>query len=135
MIVFMKETILLFQITDKQTRLKVEMALFPLRVRIRYIEQEELNQPLGALAKIKEIPPKDGLYSGEPLPDSMIVFCGFDDKKLNQALLSLRKCGAGPFPYKAILTPTNQHWTPTECFLELKREHEYMRAKQEFKKE
>ncbi len=124
----MKETILLFHVPDKDIRLKMEMALFPLRVRLRYIQQEDYNQPLGVMAKVKDIEPAEGTYDGEPLPDTMIVFCGFNDQKLNQALTALRRCGVGPFPYKAILTPTNQHWTPLECFAELKREHEYMSA-------
>ena len=46
----------------------------------------------------------------------MIVFAFFEDSRLNQALAALRKSGAGPLPYKAILTPTNQNWTPAECF-------------------
>ncbi|WP_373466466.1 DUF3783 domain-containing protein, partial [Acinetobacter soli] len=35
----------------------------------------------------------------------MIVFCGLSSQKLDQALLALKKSKAGPFPYKAILTP------------------------------
>ena len=37
----MKETILLFNIPDKNKRLKLEMALFPLHVKIRYVKVEE----------------------------------------------------------------------------------------------
>ena len=29
-------------------------------------------------------------------------------------------------PYKAIMTPTNQHCKPEECFIEIKKEHEQM---------
>lgn len=122
----MKETILLFHVPDKTVRLKIEMALFPLHVRLRYISQEDYNQPLGFLAKADGIEPAEGHYEGEALPDTMIVFCGLNDQKLNQALLALRKSGAGPFPYKAVLTETNSHWTPLACFQELKEEHAYM---------
>ena len=57
---------------------------------------------------------------------TMIVFAFFDDNRLNQALAALKKSGAGPLPYKAVLTPTNQFWTAHECLAELKREHEAM---------
>ena len=94
----MRESILLFHISDKEVKKKVERALLPLRVRIRHIALKDYSQPLGVLA-------------GLP------------------ALLALKKSGAGPFPYKAILTPTNQHWLAKDCLAELKREHEYMTAR------
>ena len=47
----MKETILLFNLADKQTRRKVELALFPLKLRLRYIPKDQYNQPLGALCR------------------------------------------------------------------------------------
>lgn len=122
----MKETILLFHIPDKQTLLKIEMALFPLRVRMKHVKQEDYHQPLGVLAGIKDAVPAEGTYRGGELPDTMIVFAFFEDKRLDQALAALRKSGAGPLPYKAILTPTNQFWTAHECFEEIRQEHEAM---------
>ena len=47
-------------------------------------------------------------------------------EELDQALAALRRCGAGPFPYKAILTPTNCEWNALTCFNEVKKEHEQM---------
>lgn len=124
----MKETILLFHVPDKEQRLKIEKALFPLRVRLRYVKPEDYNQPLGTLAGIKELPPAEGTYAGPDLPDTMFVFAFFSDSRLNQVLAALRKCGAGPFPYKAILTPTNQFWTAPDCFQEIRQEHETMNS-------
>ncbi|CUX20271.1 DUF3783 domain-containing protein [Clostridium sp. C105KSO13] len=120
----MKETILLFHIPEKEKRLKIEMALFPLHVRLKYIMQEDYHQPLGVLAGIKDAVPAEGSYTGEDLPDTMIVFAFFSDSRLNQALAALRKSGVGPLSYKAVLTPTNQLWTAPECFAELRQEHE-----------
>ena len=122
----MKETILLFNPPEKDRLLKLEMALFPLRVRLKKVAPSEYNQPLGVLAGIKEMTPAEGTYDGPELPDTMLVFCFLDDSRLNQALAALRKCGAGPFPYKAILTLTNSGWTAPDCFAEIKREHEAM---------
>lgn len=122
----MKETILLFNIPDKDSLLKLEMALFPLHVRLKKVKTEEYHQPLGVLAGIKDAVPLEGSYTGDNLPDTMIVFAFFEDNRLNQALSALKKCPAGPFPYKAVLTPTNQFWTAHECFNEIKQEHEAM---------
>ena len=122
----MKETILLFNPPEKDRLLKLEMALFPLRVRLKKVAPSEYNQPLGVLAGIKEMTPAEGTYDGPELPDTMLVFCFLDDSRLNQALAALRKSGAGSFPYKAILTPTNSEWTAPDCFAEIKREHEAM---------
>ena len=122
----MKETILLFNPPEKDRLLKLEMALFPLRVRLKKVAPSEYNQPLGVLAGIKEMTPAEGTYDGPELSDTMLVFCFLDDSRLNQALAALRKSGAGSFPYKAILTPTNSEWTAPDCFAEIKREHETM---------
>ena len=120
----MKETILLFHVPDKDTLLKIEMALFPLHVRLRRIAKEDYNQPLGSLAGLKEIKRLEDPYVGEELPNTFFVFAFFTDARLNQALAALRKSGAGPFPYKAILTPTNQNWNVLQCFQEIRSEHE-----------
>lgn len=120
----MKETILLFNAPDKEKLLKIEMALFPLRLRLKRIQKEDYNQPLGFLAGMKDIAPAEGTFSGDELPGTMFVFCFLSDSRLNRALAALRRCGAGPFPYKAILTPTNSTWTAPDCFAELKKEHE-----------
>ena len=122
----MKETILLFNPPQRDRLLKIEMALFPLHVRLKRVLISDYNQPLGVLAGIKDMQPADGSYTGPELPDTMFVFCFFDDNRLNQALAALRKSGAGPFPYKAILTPTNSSWTAADCFSEIKKEHEAM---------
>ncbi len=120
----MKETILLFNPPEKDRLLKIEMALFPLHIRLRRVESPEYNQPLGVLAGVREIAPAEGTYDGPELPDTMFVFCFLSENRLNQALAALRKCGAGPFPYKAVLTPTNSTWTAPDCFTEIRREHE-----------
>ena len=93
------------------------------------ITLKDYSQPLGVLAGLPDMTPSEEIYDGEELSDTMIVFCGLSNQKLDQALLALKKSGAGPFPYKAILTPTNQHWLAKDCLAELKREHEYMTAR------
>lgn len=120
----MKETILLFNPPEKEKLLKIEMALFPLHVRLKKVATDQYNQPLGILAGIKDMIPAEGTYEGEELPDTLFVFCFLEGDRLDQALAALRRCSAGPFPYKAVLTPTNSQWTAPDCFEEIRREHE-----------
>ena len=122
----MKETILLFNPPEKERLLKIEAALFPLHIRLKRVARPDYNQPLGVLAGLKDIAPAEGSYEGEELPGTMFVFCFLDDRRLNQALAALRRSGAGPFPYKAVLTPTNSLWTAPDCFEEIRKEHEAM---------
>lgn len=124
----MKETILLFNPPDKKELLKLEMALFPLHIRLKHVQLSEYNQPLGVLAGLKDIESSPDIYEGTELPDTLFVFCFLNDSRLDQVLAAIRKSGTGPFPYKAILTPTNSKWTAPDCFQEIKKEHEAMHS-------
>ena len=87
----MRESILLFHISDKEVKKKVERALLPLRVRIRHIALKDYSQPLGVLAGLPDMTPSEEIYDGEELSDAMLVFCGLSNQKLDQALLALKK--------------------------------------------
>ena len=57
----MKETILLFNITDRNTKLKLERILLPLKLRIRRIPVSQYGQTLAALCGLEEpadLPPR-----------------------------------------------------------------------------
>ena len=116
----MKETILLFNITDRNTKLKLERILLPLKLRIRRIPVSQYGQTLAALCGLEEpvaLPSESAITPS--FSDPMMIFAGLSEMTLNRAQ-QIR------IPYKAILTPTNQHWTPEECFIEIKKEHEQM---------
>ena len=112
----MKETILLFNPPEKEKLLKIEMALFPLHVRLKKVRTEQYCQPLGVLAGIKDMAPAEGTYEGGELPDTLFVFCFMEGNRLDQALAALR------------MTPTNSQWTAPDCFEEIRREHEAMHS-------
>ena len=122
----MTETILIFNAPPKSTLLKIQKALLPLHVRIRIVSSENYNQPLGILAGMKNIHPEISTQQSGEISSPFFVFCFLSDQKLDQVLSSLRRCGAGPFPYKAILTPVNCEWTAYKCFEEVRAEHEKM---------
>lgn len=121
----MKETVLLFHIEDRAQKLSIEQALFPYHVRLRKIEKERYSETLGQLVGLLDTPDSPLPYDGDELEAPMMIFAGIPDRKLDSMLQSLRERKVR-IPYKAILTPTNQAWTPQECFAELKREHEAM---------
>lgn len=124
----MKEMILLFNPPEKEHLLKIRSALLPLHIRIQLIKREQYNQPLGYLAGMKDIAPAEEIYDGEELPDTMFLFSSLSSSRLDQVLAALRKSGVGPFPYKAILTPTNSKWNAVDCFSEIRREHEALHS-------
>ena len=127
----MKETVLLFNMREEDRLLNLEMALFLLRIRLRRVILKEYAQPLGHLAGLEEIPASDTIYHGAELDGEMLIFAFMDDDRLQQALSALHELGLGDIPYKAVLTPTNQYWTPVECFEEIRREHEAMTSGKE----
>lgn len=119
----MKETILLFNITDRNTKLKLERILLPLKLRIPV---SQYGQTLAALCGLEEpvaLPSESAITPS--FSDPMMIFAGLSEMTLNRVLAGLRAQQIR-IPYKAILTPTNQHWTPEECFIEIKKEHEQM---------
>ena len=122
----MNETLLLFHAPSRPELLKIQRALLPLHIRLRCISQKDYLQPLGFLAGMKKFSPTTEVYDGEELSAPLFLFSFFQNNRLDQALAALRRCGAGPFPYKAILTPTNCEWNVLTCFNEVKKEHEQM---------
>lgn len=122
----MREVILLFNFTDREKRNKVTRALFPLRMKIKEIEKKDYLNPIGYLAGNKEQSGVEEVYTGEELEGEMLVMAGLSSIRMDQVLKALRKSGAGSIPYKASLTPTNQHWNVVKLFEEIKEEHERM---------
>ena len=84
----MKETILLFNITDRNTKLKLERILLPLKLRIRRIPVSQYGQTLAALC---------GLEGPADLPSESAVTPSFSDPMMIFAGLS-EMTSISPFP-------------------------------------
>lgn len=141
----MKETILLFGFS-KERQGKLMRALLPLKMKIKGVGQEELWKPLGAHVGL--IPPeaeegqpesvssqpktragrREGDSRIQELGDEMLVMAGLTSTRIDAVLGALRKGKAGPIPYKAVLTESNQQWNAFELLEELKKEHERFTA-------
>ena len=128
----MRETILLFHFGNQEQTRRLKMLLLSMKIKIRSVELWEYNTPLGVLAGVMDGDDYPD-YQGDDLETEAMIFCGLSHPRLNQVLDAIRKRGIGPIPYKAVLTPTNQHWTISQCYEELKRERAAIQAAQEMR--
>ncbi len=122
----MKETVLLFNFTNKKELQKLKIALFPLKIRIKLINKEDYLKPVGFLADIKEIEDNSLKYDGEEFDSKMMVLSGLSNNRIDNVLATLKKSGIPKINYKAILTPVNQHWNCIKLYEEIKSEHNLM---------
>lgn len=127
----MKETVLLYNFTDKGRLMKVRQALMPLGFRIKTVPKEDFGKPLGMLAGVKGMEDTGELapYEGPGFEEEMAVMAGFSSSQVDAFIRSLRKRGVGRIDYKAILTPGNVGWDSVTLFHEIKKEHEVMTGK------
>ena len=89
---------------------------------LREVQPQELGLPVGVLAGLdaaENAPPMV-----EPYTLSAIMFCGFSEQRLREALSLLREAGAGASSLKAVLTPKNRDWRFYDLLAELKKERE-----------
>ena len=150
----MKETVLLVNFQDPKRLRQVKQALLPLRLRLRLVEPQDFDSPVGWLAEgkgengkaerqaVAAGTPETGennlgepgplsrepeSFAGEPEPLSgeLLVFAGFSGGTLDAVLAALRKKQLR-IPYKAVLTAANQGWTVRQLHREIQAEHEAM---------
>lgn len=122
----MKEIILLFNIPDKGIRNQLRNLFTPLKITTKYVEKTSYGKTLGQLAGVSPDRQAEKLYDGPELDGAMLIFANIPNRTLDIILAKLREFPSMTFPYKAVLTPTNAGWTVTDCFSEIKQEHEIM---------
>ena len=123
----MKKTILLFRFDTLPAVLAVQSAVAPLGIEVRSVGRSEYGKTIAALAEGSA--GSAAPYHGMELPGRMLVLCGLSDR-VGELLPLLNQAGAGPDCLKAILTPTNQKWTPPALYAELNRERmEFQRGR------
>ena len=81
----------------------------------------DCSAPIGAAAGV--LPAVAGRTEGLPPAAPMLILCGLTEARLDLLLDSLRAAGLR-FPFKAVLTETNQYWTPGELYAHLSAERE-----------
>ena len=112
-------TVLLYNCsTPEFSKLKQIFAM--LRLRMRVVGPDRYHISLEELAQGKGEPGE----AAQPLPESMLVFCGMGQALLNQVLEVIRLAKLPPIPLKAVLTETNREWDTTQLLAELVKERE-----------
>lgn len=128
----MKETVLLYNFTDRERVMKLKQALLPLGFRLRAVEKKDYLKPVGVLAGLKGMGEDETAeYDGAELEDEMVVMAGFTSAQIDAFIKALRKKGVGKINYKAVLTDVNKDWDSLELYREIKEEHELMNKKTE----
>ena len=97
----------------------------PRKMAVKAVPTKDYAQTVGALAGAADCPRTEEVYSGAPLGEPMLVFCGFYGGRMEQALGAMRRTGLR-IPYKAMLTASNRGWRPAELLSELQKEHAAM---------
>ena len=123
----MKESAMLYNVPDMIKRARLQFALSSIGLPCKWIDRKDYLKPLGQLAGETLFFTTDQEYEGPELSDTMLVLAGLSSERIDAVLRVLRECGAGPLPYKAVLTATNRYWTSLMLFEELKKEHRAMR--------
>lgn len=135
-----RPTVLLYNFTDKKRRTKVNTFCAMNGIRVKTVEKEQYGEPLIALvdSEAKDLFPQEMV---SPCPDEegqrgesekfsgeMLVMCQVGGK-MNGLLSWLRKEKVS-VPLKAALTQTNQFWTSSQLYREIKKEHEQMTGRE-----
>lgn len=108
---------------------KLKQIFAMLRLRMRVVEPDRYHLPLEELAQGKG----EAGEAAQPLPESMLVFCGMGQALLNQVLEIIRLAKLPPIPLKAVLTDSNRSWDTHQLHEELLREREAIAVQQEEK--
>lgn len=127
----MKETVLLYNFTDKERMMKIKQALIPLGFKLRAVDKKDYLKPVGVLAGVKGMEDQESVYDGPELEHEMAVLAGLSSIQVEAFIKSLRKKGVGKIDYKAVLTEVNRNWDSLKLFQEIQQEHEQMNQKTE----
>ncbi len=114
------EKILLFHSNDFD---KIKQITSRMRIPVVAVEPIFYNETLKTLSskQLNIFQPSEPFHGTAPA-ESIMLFCGIAEKKMDKILFELRKSGIS-IDYKAILTPTNSNWRVLRLYLELEREH------------
>lgn len=128
------EKVLLYQLKGTETGKKLQPVLLRMGIRIRAVEPEEYDIPVGMLAGVKDmevIPEKEGVDDpavSVDISSPMMIMCGLTGSRVDELLRQMRRAGVPLIDLKAMLTPTNLNWNSRQLYEELEKEHEAMQA-------
>lgn len=120
------EKLLLFHLSEDDGK-KIERITARLKMSFECVAGSDYNQFLGDLAAGRNNS-LSAPYTGEIPEESLLLMCGFSERRMDKLLFELRKESVA-VDFKAVLTPANQKWTVTQLLLEMHRERAaYLRS-------
>lgn len=114
----MSPTILVFNLSAEKLS-KLRFTCMRLGVQVQAVEAADWGQPMGALCGLA--PRGDALAPEASFTEEMLVMANFTQSLANRLLAGLKQARL-PISLKAVLTPTNVHWTPVQLHSELSAE-------------
>lgn len=121
----MKETVYIYNINDKETLRKLQVALLRLKIRIKLISPEMLPHKVGYIAGLDDFEADDVTTAALPaVTDEVMLLKGFNNARVDTLLAALRGAGIPRIKLKAVLTDTNKDWYFCDLCRELLREHQ-----------
>ena len=106
---------------------KLRQIFAMLKLRMRPVSPDRYHLTLLELAEGKG----EAAEAAEPIPETMLVFCGMNGAFLNQVLEVIRVSKIPPIAIKAVLTDDNQSWTSVQLYEELCKEREELAKQKE----
>ncbi|MBR3018460.1 MAG: DUF3783 domain-containing protein [Clostridia bacterium] len=98
--------------------MRISFSAMALGIRVKAVLESEHGQTIGALCGLE---PENAHPAKSHVNAPMIVMAFFDSAVVDKLLKSLRD-GGQSVRLKAILTPTNRHWTCGQLFQQLSQE-------------
>ena len=111
-----------------EKRIKLQLICTRLKMHVRHVLQDQYMLPIGALCGMLE-PGASPAPATETFDDEMLVFCGFDSRLLDRFLAEMRAARMQPVLLKAVLTPSNMHWSSVRLCRELLSERETLQRR------
>ena len=100
---------------------KLRLLLEPMGLKVLTLGPSHLKKTVGELCLMEQSPSRE-----EALDRGLVMFHQFTQEELDPVLKVLREAGIPRQPYKAMVTPTNWHWTLNALMKELSQEQEIM---------
>jgi len=119
--------VLLFEMNALKV-MQIESVAKQFEINVNLIERKNYSESLGALLGITGMARRNKPYSGDLLGEEMMIMSGVDPKCMEQFLDALKSAGVSAIALKAMVTPTNVFWSPSQLYTEIKKEHELLHA-------
>lgn len=122
-----EELVLLYQLDPATEKgLRAREILSKLNIRVKTVQAEMLSHTIGHLAGLPGHKPAEQPYTGEAIPDEVMLMKDLSDSRIDRILKDFREGGVSRIALKAVVTPHNQGWTLLDLISELRSEHQIM---------